>query len=63
VAADDRSQGASQGLLDRPEPSDPAALLATGPSHPNSVAFDLWAVFYLAVVALLAMVGFERRDL
>jgi ABC-2 type transport system ATP-binding protein len=30
VAADDRSQGARQGLLDRPEPSDPAALLAAG---------------------------------
>ncbi len=34
-----------------------------GSSHPNSVAFDVWAAFYLAVVALLATVGFERRDL
>lgn len=34
-----------------------------GSSHPNSVAFDIWAAFYLAVVALLAAVGFERRDL
>jgi ABC-2 type transport system ATP-binding protein len=30
VAADDRSEGASQGLLDRPEAREPAALLATG---------------------------------
>jgi len=30
VAADDRAEGASQGLLDRPEPSEPAALLAIG---------------------------------
>jgi ABC-2 type transport system ATP-binding protein len=30
VAADDRSQDASQGLLDRPEVNEPAALLATG---------------------------------
>jgi ABC-2 type transport system ATP-binding protein len=30
VAADDRSEGAGQGLLDRPEPTEPAALLATG---------------------------------
>jgi ABC-2 type transport system ATP-binding protein len=30
VAAADRSQGASQQLLDRPEPGEPAALLATG---------------------------------
>jgi Cu-processing system permease protein len=34
-----------------------------GASHPNSIAFDLWTAFYLAVVALLATVGFERRDL
>jgi len=30
VAADDRSQGAAQGLLDRPESDAPAALLVTG---------------------------------
>ena len=30
MAADDRFQGASQGLLDHPESSEPAALLATG---------------------------------
>jgi ABC-type transport system involved in multi-copper enzyme maturation permease subunit len=34
-----------------------------GASHPNSVAFDIWTAFYLAIVALLAIVGFERRDL
>jgi len=34
-----------------------------GSSHPNSIAFDVWAAFYLAVVALLATAGFERRDL
>ena len=34
-----------------------------GSSHPNSFAFDIWAVFYLGLVALLATVGFERRDL
>jgi Cu-processing system permease protein len=34
-----------------------------GASHPNSIAFDVWTAFYLAVVALLATVGFERRDL
>jgi ABC-type transport system involved in multi-copper enzyme maturation permease subunit len=34
-----------------------------GASHPNSVAFDIWAVVYLAIIGLLAAVGFERRDL
>ena len=34
-----------------------------GSSHPNSVAFDIWAAFYLAVVGVLAATGFERRDL
>jgi hypothetical protein len=34
-----------------------------GASHPNSVAFDIWAAFYLAILALMATVGFERRDL
>ena len=34
-----------------------------GSSHPNSVAFDIWTGFYVALVALLATVGFERRDL
>jgi hypothetical protein len=34
-----------------------------GASHANSVAFDLWTACYLATVALLAIVGFERGDL
>ena len=34
-----------------------------GSSHPNSVGFDIWTGFYVALVALLATVGFERRDL
>jgi Cu-processing system permease protein len=34
-----------------------------GASHPNSAGFDIWAAFYLAILALLATVGFERRDL
>lgn len=34
-----------------------------GASHPNSVAFDIWAVVYLAILAVLATIGFERRDL
>jgi ABC-type transport system involved in multi-copper enzyme maturation permease subunit len=34
-----------------------------GSSHANSLAFDVWAAFYVAVVALVAAVGFERRDL
>ena len=34
-----------------------------GASHPNSFSFDIWAVVYVALVGLLATVGFERRDL
>jgi ABC-2 type transport system permease protein len=34
-----------------------------GASHPNSVVFDIWAAFYVAILALAATVGFERRDL
>jgi ABC-type transport system involved in multi-copper enzyme maturation permease subunit len=34
-----------------------------GASHPNSFGFDVWAVGYLAIVALVATLGFERRDL
>ena len=34
-----------------------------GASHPNSVPFDIWAVVYLAILSVLATVGFERRDL
>jgi ABC-2 type transport system permease protein len=34
-----------------------------GASHPGSAAFDVWAGCYLAMVALVAAVGFERRDL
>jgi Cu-processing system permease protein len=34
-----------------------------GASHSNSTAFDVWAVVYLATLAVLATVGFERRDL
>jgi len=34
-----------------------------GASHPNSVAFDIWGAFYLAILAAVATVGFERRDL
>jgi ABC-type transport system involved in multi-copper enzyme maturation permease subunit len=34
-----------------------------GASHPNSVGFDIWAVVYLAIVAGVATLGFERRDL
>jgi Cu-processing system permease protein len=34
-----------------------------GASHSNSTAFDVWAFVYLATLAVLATVGFERRDL
>ncbi len=34
-----------------------------GASHPNSVWFDIWAAAYVAILAVLATVGFERRDL
>jgi len=34
-----------------------------GASHPSSIAFDLWAALYLALIAVAATVGFERRDL
>jgi Cu-processing system permease protein len=34
-----------------------------GSPHAGSTAFDIWAAFYLASVAFLAIVGFERRDL
>ena len=34
-----------------------------GSSHPASAAFDLWTACYCAIAALVAAVGFERRDL
>jgi hypothetical protein len=34
-----------------------------GSSHPASTIFDLWTACYLAIAALIATVGFERRDL
>jgi ABC-2 type transport system permease protein len=34
-----------------------------GSSNAGSTAFDVWGVFYLAVIAVLATIGFERRDL
>ena len=34
-----------------------------GASHPGSISFDLWSAGYLAIVALIAIVAFERRDL
>jgi Cu-processing system permease protein len=34
-----------------------------GSSNAGSTAFDVWGAFYLAVIALMATVGFERRDL
>jgi Cu-processing system permease protein len=34
-----------------------------GSSQAGSTGFDVWAVFYLAVIAALATIGFERRDL
>lgn len=34
-----------------------------GSAHANSAAFDIWAAFYLLVIAVLATVGFKRRDL
>ncbi|HUB04313.1 MAG TPA: ABC transporter permease subunit [Solirubrobacteraceae bacterium] len=34
-----------------------------GSSNAGSTAFDFWGVFYLAVIAVVATVGFERRDL
>jgi len=34
-----------------------------GSSHAGSIALYLWAVLYLATLALLATVGFARRDL
>jgi Cu-processing system permease protein len=34
-----------------------------GSSHAGSISFDLWSAGYLAIVALIAVVAFERRDL
>jgi Cu-processing system permease protein len=34
-----------------------------GSAHAGSTAFDIWTAVYLAIVALLATVSFERRDL
>jgi ABC-type transport system involved in multi-copper enzyme maturation permease subunit len=34
-----------------------------GSSHPGSIAFDFWSAGYLAIVAMIAIVAFERRDL
>ena len=34
-----------------------------GSSHAGGAALDLWAAFYVAAVAVVAMVGFARRDL
>ncbi len=34
-----------------------------GASQAGSVSFDLWSAGYLAIVALIAVVAFERRDL
>ncbi len=34
-----------------------------GSSHAGGVGLDLWAVAYLAIVAAIATVGFNRRDL
>jgi hypothetical protein len=34
-----------------------------GASRAGSISFYLWSVAYLAVVALVATVVFERRDL
>lgn len=34
-----------------------------GSSNAGSTAFDVWGAFYLAVIAVMATVGFERRDL
>ncbi len=34
-----------------------------GASHAGSITFDLWAAGYLVIVALIAVVAFERRDL
>jgi ABC-2 type transport system permease protein len=34
-----------------------------GASHSGSVSFDLWAAGYLAIIAVIAVVALERRDL
>lgn len=34
-----------------------------GSSHAGSTSFDIWSAGYLAIVALVAIVAFERRDL
>jgi Cu-processing system permease protein len=34
-----------------------------GASHSSSVSFDLWSAAYLAIIALIGVVAFERRDL
>ncbi len=34
-----------------------------GSSHAGSVSFDIWSAGYLVIAALIAIVGFERRDL
>lgn len=34
-----------------------------GASHSGSVTFDLWAAGYLAIIAVISVVAFERRDL
>jgi Cu-processing system permease protein len=34
-----------------------------GASHAGSVPFELWSTAYLAIIAVIAVVAFERRDL
>lgn len=34
-----------------------------GSSHAGGISFDIWSAAYLAIVALIAIVAFERRDL
>ena len=34
-----------------------------GASNPGSISFDLWAMGYLVILAVVAIVAFERRDI
>jgi Cu-processing system permease protein len=34
-----------------------------GASHPSSTSFDIWSAGYVAIVAVVAVIAFERRDL
>lgn len=56
--------GAPHARIEPDRPDDgPVNLGPFGSSHAGSPALYIWAVFYLALTALLATVVFARRDL